>query len=78
MSALIAAHIPDEKQTTLILPVSELRKNDVIIDGIGIDEPVTVNRIFGTDDVRMLTLIDSQNGIHYREYSVEKEITIQN
>ena len=78
MSALIAAHIPSTKKTTLTLSVEMLRKNDIIIDGVEIEQPVTVNKIFATDDARFLTLIDSLNNVYYRELSIEIEVVIRN
>jgi len=80
MSALIAAHIPEVKRTTLTIPVNELRRNDVILSGMGIAEPVTVNKIFDPEfsvDVRCLTLINDRNSVYYRQYSAEMEVTIE-
>ena len=81
MSALAIAHMSEVKKRTLTLQISELRKNDVIIEGMGIDEPVTVNKIFDPEykeDTRCLTLINFRNSVFYRQLGAEVEVTIQN
>lgn len=81
MSALIASHVPDTTRTTLTLPVEMLRKNDVILSGVGIDEPVTITQItVPKHDTgrRELVLITSENQIYFREYGIAVEVTIQN
>ena len=81
MSALATSHIPKTKKSQITIPVSELRKNDVILEGVGVLEPVTVNKIFDPGykvDTRCLTLINAKNSVFYRQFSAEMEVTIQN
>lgn len=81
MSALALSHVPVLKINQLTVPVSELRKNDVVIDGMDFDEPITVNKIFDPEykiNTRCLTLINSRNSISYRQFPAEMEVIIQN
>ena len=80
MSALAITHMPETKQTQITIPIEELRVNDIILDGVGILEPVTVNKIFDPEhevDIRVITLVNGRNSLYYREYSAEMEIVIQ-
>lgn len=79
MSALMAAHTPETKKKTLTLPISDIRKNDVIVDGVDITGTATVKRVFdpGFENGSIcLTLIDSRNGAYYRQYPAAMEVTI--
>ena len=81
MSALAISHIPDKEKTQATIPVEELRVGDVILEGVGILEPVTVNKIYDPQqdvDIRLLTLVNGRNSVYYREYSAGMLVTIQN
>ena len=81
MSALMAAHTPETKKRTLTLPISDIRKNDVIVDGVDITGPVIVKRIFdpGFENGSIcLTLVDPKNRLYYRQYPAAMLVTINN
>ena len=83
MPALSCRMMPETEKKQTVLTVKELRIGDRIIEGVGIYDIVTVNKIVTSDDngygdVRILTLVDSQNVIYYRTYGISVEVTIQN
>ena len=81
MSALAFTNTPETKKETLAIPVSGIRKNDVIVDGVEIYGPVTVKRVFDPgfkNGSICLTLVDSKNGLSYRQYPAAMEVTITN
>lgn len=81
MSALAITHIPEAKKSQLTIPVEELRVKDIILEGVGILEPVTVNKIYDPQlevDVRVITLVNGRNSVYYREYSAGMLVTIEN
>ena len=80
MSVLAFSHMPETKKESTTIPISDIRKNDVIVDGVGLGQ-VTVKRVFdpGFENGSIcLTLVDSRDEFFYRQYPAAMEVTIIN
>ena len=79
MSALAISRLPKTAKENRTILIENIRINDVIIYGIGL-EPVTVKKVVDPQDdtdVRCLRLVNDKNEVYDRRYSAWMLVSIR-